>query len=64
MANLVEGVKKLSFPMFFIFVVSKLFVGLGLGILLYKYLAPYGWPLLAIGAIASLVCVLLAAKKV
>ncbi|MDD5644096.1 MAG: hypothetical protein PHO00_01445 [bacterium] len=63
MADLIGGVKKLSSPMFIIFVVSKILVGVGLGILLVKYLVPYGWWFLVTGIVLSLICLILAIKK-
>lgn len=63
MADLIGGVKKLSSPMFVIFVVSKILVGIGLGILLAAYLAPYGWWFLVTGIVLSLICLILAIKK-
>ncbi|MBN2190297.1 MAG: hypothetical protein JW728_03705 [Candidatus Aureabacteria bacterium] len=64
MADLIGGVKKLSSPMFVIFVVSKILVGAGLGILLVAYLASYGWWFLVTGIVLSLICLILAIKKV
>ncbi|MDD3295787.1 MAG: hypothetical protein PHU64_00320 [Candidatus Omnitrophica bacterium] len=63
MKNLIAGVKKLSEPMFIVFAVSKLLVGLGLGILLANYLMPLGWPALIIGVILSVICIVLAAQS-
>lgn len=63
MADLIGGVKKLSSPMFIIFVVSKVLVGVGLGILLVAYLASYGWLFLVTGIVLSLICLMLAVKK-
>ena len=63
MANVIAGVKKLSAPMFFIFVFSKVLLGIGLGILLVGYLAPYGWAFLVIGVALSLICLILALRN-
>ncbi len=63
MANLIAGVKNLPASMFFVFVFSKVLVGIGLGILLIRYLAPYGWGILVVGVGLSLACVILALKK-
>ena len=62
MASLIDGVKKFNVPMFFIFVFSKLLVGLGIGILLASYLLPYGWPILILGIGLSIGCLGLAFK--
>ena len=64
MANLIDGVKKLSAPMFVVFAASKVLVGIGLGVLLVKYLAPYGWWLLMAGIALSLICAILALKNI
>lgn len=63
MASLISGVKKLSSPMFVIFVLSKLLVGVGLGILLVQYLAPYGWWFLIVGVVLSIICAIVAIKN-
>ena len=63
MASLIAGVKKLSSPMFVIFVFSKVLVGVGIGVLLVKYLAPYGWWFLIVGVVFSIICVILALRK-
>ena len=62
MGSLIQGVKKFSFPMFFVFVFSKLLVGVGLGVLLSAYLVSYGWWLLIVGVILSLFCVVRALR--
>ncbi|MBL7157681.1 MAG: hypothetical protein ISS92_05955 [Candidatus Omnitrophica bacterium] len=63
MTNLIAGVKKLSNPMFVIFVFSKILVGIGIGVLLANCLAPYGWWFLIPGVVLSLICVVLALKN-
>lgn len=63
MKSLIGGVKKLSTPMFVLFVLSKLFVGIGIGVLLVEYLGAYGWWFLIVGVIASIICAIAAAKK-
>ena len=63
MVGLIDGIKKLSSGMFFIFTFSKLLVGIGLGVLLVTYLAPYGWWFLIVGVVLSIICVVLATKK-
>ncbi|MGB2706215.1 MAG: hypothetical protein WBC74_05125 [Candidatus Omnitrophota bacterium] len=63
MASLMEGVKKLSPPMFVVFVGSKILVGIGIGVLLVQCLAPYGWWFLIIGVILSAICVILALRN-
>lgn len=63
MVNLIAGVKKLSSPMFGVFVFSKVLVGIGIGVLLIKYLAPYGWWFLVTGVVLSLLCAVLALKN-
>ncbi len=63
MANLMERVKKFSAPMFIVFVLSKVLVGIGLGVLLVQYLAPYGWAILITGVVISFICILLALKQ-
>jgi len=63
MLGLMNKVKRLSPPMFVIFVLSKLIVGVGLGILLIQYLAPYGWWFLIVGIILSVFCVVKALQK-
>ena len=63
MVNLIERVKKFSAPMFIVFVLSKVLVGIGIGVLLVQYLAPYGWPILIAGVVISLICVVLALKQ-
>ncbi len=60
MANLIEGVKKFTGPMFVIFVFSKVLVGIGIGVLLAGYLAPYGWWFLIPGVVLSISCAFLA----
>ena len=64
MVNLLNGVKKFSAPMFFTFVVSKVVLGIGLGVVLYQYLQPIGWLCLIVGIVVSVACVVLAAKNV
>jgi len=64
MTNLIEGVKKFSTPMFVLFVFSKVLVGIGLGVVLVQYLAPYGCWFLGVGVVLSVVCAVLAAKKI
>jgi hypothetical protein len=49
--------------MFFVFVFSKVLVGIGIGVLLAQYLAFYGWAFLIVGVALSLVCLILASKK-
>ena len=63
MASLIEGVKKLSSPMFVVFVFSKVLVGIGIGVLLVAYLAPFGWLLLIVGVVSSIICAILAIKN-
>ncbi len=63
MANLIAGVKKLSPAMFVIFVFSKILVGIGIGVLLVAYLAPFGWLLLIVGVVLSIICAILAIKN-
>lgn len=63
MANLIAGVKKLSSPMFVVFVFSKVLVGIGIGVLLVAYLAPFGWLLLIVGVVSSIICAILAIKN-
>ena len=63
MTNLMAAVKKFSPPMFFIFVFSKVLVGIGIGVLLAQQLAPYGLWFLIVGVILSTICVVLALKK-
>ncbi len=53
MASPIDGVKNFSAPMFVVFVLSKVLVGIGIGALLAVYLAPYGWPILVVGVAAS-----------
>ncbi len=59
----ISGAKKLSTPMFIVFVLSKVVLGIGIGVLLYAYLAPYGWWFLGVGLIFSLICLAVAVKK-
>ena len=63
MASLIAGVKRLSSPIFVVFVLSKVLVGIGLGILLARYLTPYGWWFLIAGVVISIICAILALKK-
>lgn len=63
MANAIEGVKKLSTPVFIVFVFSKVLVGIGIGVLLAGYLAPYGYWLLIAGVALSVICAILALKN-
>ena len=63
MVNVIEKVKKFSAPMFIVFVLSKVLVGIGIGVLLVQFLAPYGWPILITGVVVSLICVILALKQ-
>ena len=63
MVNVIEKVKKFSAPMFIVFVFSKVLVGIGIGVLLVQFLAPYGWPILITGVVVSLICVVLALKQ-
>jgi len=62
MVNIIEGVKRFSPAMFFIFVFSKVLVGIGIGVLLVQYLAPYGWWFLIGGVGLSLLCFILALR--
>ena len=64
MKSLINGVKQFSTPMFVVFVVSKLFVGIGIGVLLAQYLLPYGWGFLVVGVVVSLICIIIAAKNI
>ena len=63
MTNIMDGVKRLSAPMFVIFVLSKVLVGIGIGILLIRYLYQYGWWFLIAGIALSLICLIIAAKN-
>ncbi|MFC1548822.1 hypothetical protein ACFL5E_02565 [Candidatus Omnitrophota bacterium] len=63
MASLIDGVKKFSGPMFIVFVLSKVLVGIGVGVLLAAYLIPYGWPILIVGIGVSAICLGLALKN-
>jgi hypothetical protein len=64
MNNPIVEAKKLSTPMFIVFVLSKVVLGIGIGVLLYAYLAPYGWWFLGVGLIFSLICLGLILKDV
>lgn len=63
MASFIAGVKKLSSPVFIVFVFSKVLVGIGIGVLLARYLMPYGWWFLIVGVVFSLICGILAIRK-
>ncbi len=63
MRSLIDGVKKLSAPMFVVFVTSKALVGIGIGVLFAQALAPYGWLFLGVGVAVSIWCAVLAAKN-
>ncbi|MGD2278548.1 MAG: hypothetical protein PVH45_00455 [Candidatus Omnitrophota bacterium] len=63
MVNLMERVKNFSAPMFILFVLSKVLVGIGVGVLLARFLAPYGWPILIAGILISAFCVALALTR-
>ena len=63
-ALIIDGVKQFSTPMFVIFVLSKLLVGIGLGVLLVQYLMPYGWWFLIVGVVVSIICIVVAAEKI
>ena len=64
MKCLICGVKKLSNPMFIVFTVSKLLVGVGIGVLFATDLVPYAWWFLGTGIVLSIICAVLAYKKV
>jgi hypothetical protein len=51
--SLIDGAKKLSNFDFILFVVSKLILGIGLGILLAESLSGWGWWLVIIGIVIS-----------
>lgn len=51
--NLIKQVKKLKTPMFILFVISKIIVGIGLGVLLAGILQGTGWWILILGIILS-----------
>ena len=53
--NLIEQVKKLHAPMFVVFVGSKVIVGIGLGVLLANYLVGFGWWILLLGVVLSII---------
>ncbi len=57
MKKIVDGIKKFSLFWFFIFTFSKLLAGIGIGVLLVKYLEPYGWSFLILGIGLSLTCI-------
>lgn len=63
MVSLINKVKQLSSPMFFIFVISKVLVGIGLGALLASFIGVYAWWILGIGVGLSLWCAISALKK-
>ena len=63
MASLMDSVKSFSPPMFIVFVLSKILVGIGLGVLLVQNLAPYGWWFLGVGVVLSAICLILALQK-
>jgi len=63
MINLIDRVEHFSHPMFVMFVVSKIMVGIGIGTLLASYLLPYAWPILIIGMIVSVICIGIAFKN-
>jgi len=64
MKGLIDGVKKLSAPMFIVFVTSKALIGTGIGILLAQSLASYGWLFLGVGVVVSIWCAVLAVKNI
>ena len=51
--SLPDGIRKLPTPMLGVFVVSKLILGIGIGVVLAQYLAPAGWWLIIIGLVLS-----------
>lgn len=63
MATPIDGVKKFSGPMFIVFALSKVLVGIGLGVVLYSYLASYGWAILIVGIVVSAICGIIATQK-
>jgi len=53
--GLIEKVKGLSSPMFFLFVFSKLIIGIGIGVILAGYILPgSGWWIILGGVILSI----------
>jgi len=63
MTSPIDGVKKFSGPMFVVFVLSKVLIGIGVGVLLAAYLIPYAWPILIVGVAVSAVCLGMALKN-
>ena len=52
--SLPDGVGKLSTPVLVLFVVSKIIVGIGIGILLANWLPGAGWWLVLLGVVLSI----------
>jgi len=63
MADIIAGVKKFSPSMFFVFVFSKLLVGIGIGVLLAQQLASFGLWFLIVGVVLSIICLVAALKQ-
>jgi hypothetical protein len=53
--SIVDGVRKLPTPLLAMIIGSKLIVGIGIGILLAGFLTGWGWPLVVIGVILSII---------
>ena len=62
MASLIDGARKLPTPLFVTLVASKVVLGIGIGVVFYDYVQSIGMLCLIVGIIASIACVVMAAK--
>lgn len=53
--SIVDGVRKLPTPLLGMIIGSKLVLGMGIGILAASILEGWGWPLVVIGVILSII---------
>ena len=60
--SIVDGVRKLPTPLLSMIIGSKLILGIGIGILLAGFLVGWGWPLVVIGVVLSIVPLIVALR--
>ena len=58
--GIVDGVRKLPTPLLALIIGSKLILGIGIGVLLAGFLVGWGWSLVIIGVILSIIPVVIA----
>ena len=52
--SIINNLRKLSTPMLLLFIASRAIIGLGLGLLLARYIGHLGWAILILGIILAI----------